>query len=90
MEKMWTIIKVSIKYILFDRNKTNSSQKHHTFTVLAGVEIEKDHCVIEHHNGEVVLYPGDGALCVVNGVTVTSQTTLSQGISKVVRAVNSI
>ena len=47
--------------------------------VLAGVEIEKDHCVIEHHNGEVVLYPGDGALCVVNGVTVTSQTTLSQG-----------
>lgn len=47
--------------------------------VLAGVEIEKDHCVIEYHNGEVVLYPGDGSLCVVNGVTVTSPTTLSQG-----------
>lgn len=46
--------------------------------------------MIEHHNGEVVLYSGDGALCVVNGVTVTSQTTLSQGISKVVTAVHSI
>ncbi|XP_052059373.1 kinesin-like protein KIF16B [Mytilus californianus] len=47
--------------------------------VLAGIEIEKDHCVIEYVNGDVILYPGTGALCVVNGVTQTSPTTLSQG-----------
>ncbi|KAJ8308445.1 hypothetical protein KUTeg_013319 [Tegillarca granosa] len=33
--------------------------------VIAGIDVEEEHCVIEHYNGEVTLYPVNDALCAV-------------------------
>ncbi|XP_052768247.1 kinesin-like protein KIF16B [Mya arenaria] len=47
--------------------------------VLEGPGIETEHCVIENATGEVILRPGQGALCSVNGQECTQPTKLSQG-----------
>jgi hypothetical protein len=41
--------------------------------------VEKEHCVIENVNNTVTLYPGEEALCCVNGNIVSEHTKLTQG-----------
>ncbi|XP_045187061.2 kinesin-like protein KIF16B isoform X2 [Mercenaria mercenaria] len=47
--------------------------------VIAGEEVEKEHCTIENVNNTVTLYPGEEALCCVNGNIVSEHIKLTQG-----------
>ncbi|XP_053404539.1 uncharacterized protein LOC123566392 isoform X3 [Mercenaria mercenaria] len=47
--------------------------------VLHGPMIQKDHCVIQHVNGEVYLHPCPGSMCAVQDIECTEPTKLSQG-----------
>ena len=49
-------------------------------SVLVGLYIESEHCVVQHHNGEVTLVPLEGAMCSVNNSRVHEPTKLSQGL----------
>ncbi|XP_060590236.1 kinesin-like protein KIF16B [Ruditapes philippinarum] len=46
---------------------------------ISGEEVEKEHCVIENVDNTVTLYPGDEALCCVNGNIVSEHIKLTQG-----------
>ena len=48
-------------------------------SVLAGIDLEAEHCIIGYNDGKVMLVPSPGAICTVNGVTVTESCQLSQG-----------
>ncbi|KAK2180705.1 hypothetical protein NP493_430g01016 [Ridgeia piscesae] len=47
--------------------------------VLSGVDMEPEHCIIEHNNGDVTLVPLGTAACTVNGIAVSGPTKLNQG-----------
>ncbi|KAL3874645.1 hypothetical protein ACJMK2_037627, partial [Sinanodonta woodiana] len=47
--------------------------------VLTGPNILNEHCIIEHRDGTVTLYPLAGAHCTVQGVEVQKPTKLTQG-----------
>lgn len=47
--------------------------------VLSGLEVEPEHCVIEHDNGEVTLHPASAGICMVNGEHIQEPTKLYQG-----------
>lgn len=47
--------------------------------VIAGEEVEREHCTIENENSTVTLYPGEEALCCVNGNIVSEPAKLTQG-----------
>lgn len=49
------------------------------FTVLAGVEVQPEHCVIENEDGIVTLYPINNALCTINAVNIQGSAKLTQG-----------
>ena len=51
----------------------------HYITVIAGLEVESEHCTLENNNSCVTLIPTEGALCAVNGNLVTESTKLTQG-----------
>jgi len=51
------------------------------FTVIAGEEVESQHCVIENNENSVTLTPNEDALCCVNGNVVSESTKLTQGNS---------
>ncbi|XP_033734280.1 kinesin-like protein KIF16B isoform X2 [Pecten maximus] len=46
---------------------------------IAGIDVEENHCEIVHQNGEVTLYPMQGAMCSINGTVVTEPVKLTQG-----------
>ncbi|XP_069117380.1 kinesin-like protein KIF16B isoform X2 [Argopecten irradians] len=46
---------------------------------IAGIDVEENHCEIVHKNGEVTLYPLQGAMCSINGTAVTEPVKLTQG-----------
>lgn len=48
-------------------------------SVLNGPEIQPKHCHIMNKNGQVVLFPYQGASCTLNGVPVLEPVPLSQG-----------
>lgn len=47
--------------------------------VLAGVEVQPEHCVIENEDGIVTLYPINNALCTINAVNIQGSAKLTQG-----------
>ena len=55
---------------------------HLLFTVIAGEEVESQHCVIENNENSVTLTPNEDALCCVNGNVVSESTKLTQGNSR--------
>ena len=48
-------------------------------TVIAGQEVEKEHCVIENANSTVTLIPLENSACFVNGNLVKEPSKLTQG-----------
>ena len=51
------------------------------FSVIAGLEVEMEHCTIENTNNSVNLTPVGESLCSVNGNLVEETTKLTQGKS---------
>ena len=49
-------------------------------SVLSGVDMEQEHCIIEHNNGDVTLVPLGMAACTVNGIVVSDPVKLNQGM----------
>ncbi len=49
------------------------------FSVLQGDDVLDEHCIIEHHGGNVTLIPMDGAVCTVNGQHIHDPNKLTQG-----------
>ncbi|KAL4238780.1 Kinesin-like protein kif16b [Mactra antiquata] len=47
--------------------------------VIAGEEVEVEHCIIENISNSVTLYPHNDSLCCVNGNIVSEPTKLTQG-----------
>ena len=47
--------------------------------MIAGLEVEKEHCSIENTSESVTLTPVSDALCSVNGSLVEETTKLTQG-----------
>ena len=47
--------------------------------MIAGEEVESQHCVIENNDNSVTLTPNEDALCCVNGNVVSESTKLTQG-----------
>lgn len=50
------------------------------YSVIAGEEVERDHCCIQNIENVVTLTPEAGAQCCVNGNNVTEPTKLTQGM----------
>ncbi|OWF53130.1 kinesin-like protein KIF16B isoform X2 [Mizuhopecten yessoensis] len=46
---------------------------------IAGIDVEENHCEIVHKDGEVTLYPLQGAMCSINGSVVADPVKLTQG-----------
>ncbi|XP_014781484.1 kinesin-like protein KIF16B isoform X1 [Octopus bimaculoides] len=47
--------------------------------VLAGVDVQSEHCVIENDDSVVTLYPINNALCTINGANIQGSAKLTQG-----------
>ncbi|XP_037076336.1 kinesin-like protein unc-104 [Pollicipes pollicipes] len=56
---------------------------------LIGVHIYNEHCIFENREGVVMLIPNDGALCYVNGRTITQPVVLRTG-SRVILGKNHV
>uniref|UniRef100_A0A3Q3IKK6 Kinesin motor domain-containing protein n=2 Tax=Monopterus albus TaxID=43700 RepID=A0A3Q3IKK6_MONAL len=66
-----------ILYYLKEGRTLIGSDKAHS--VLHGLGLCSEHCVLENRAGTVTLIPQDGALCLVNGSVVTGSCQLTQG-----------
>lgn len=47
--------------------------------MIAGEEVEREHCTIKNIDKSVTLTPKDDALCLVNGNIISEPTKLTQG-----------
>ncbi|XP_043209374.1 kinesin-like protein unc-104 isoform X1 [Amphibalanus amphitrite] len=56
---------------------------------LIGIHIYNEHCIFENREGVVMLIPNDGALCYVNGRTITQPVVLRTG-SRVILGKNHV